>query len=677
MPNSQSGAWQPFPPPFGMEPDNRQQPVDPYLIWAAATGFAGYPLNDDPKVATLPVLLELSSPLGSAPAEAQGILSMPEFASASATLQGWAPNSRYQTWFVPYVALDLLVLLQKTHWLKRFQLGAARGTSSPADVSAHSVDVQPLLPIDTLGVVDDGGCFAHEAFRGSAHNSRFEFVWDQTLNGKFRSPWNRLSLNGGGVPPGYGGELRKSKIDDLLKAYPKLGEAGERKLYSSIDRPTWGEPDRIHGACVLHTFAGPATFLPQPPSSSRDVSSLPIIFVQLPDQTVADTSGGSIGFYVLDAVRYIIQRTKDLNYLRADKNDWSSTINVSLGSLGGPHDGSTIVEQALDETVETYTDPPSPANGNQGRKRVRIVMAAGNMAEHQIHGVRDIAPGKSELFHVMAPPGNDKESFVELWPQLATWNDIDALSISVFAPDGSVLRDARVGSSHVLRNGNGKIVASLVFPRAVAQGTNGPMILLAVRPTENVERPGDTGPCGAWTVQVASALAAPVTVHGWVERNDTVIKRRTPQRTVFINSAAPGDDGGWLSENSTLSSLANGKLTDCVGGFEINRMRVTDYSSRGPALRNPLPRPGIYGASDVSASLPGIACPGFFSGTRARFSGSSSAAPRVARWIAEGSKPEQQAPLDPGHSTVAMPSPALMGVQPLEEVEGSLPRPAP
>lgn len=677
MPNAQrSGSWKLQPPPLGLDPNAKWQ-VDPYLVWAEATGYAGYPPEDD-GAATLPVLLELAHHLspdtngGPALLAEPGQDLIPEVAMW-ATLEpalhhsrSWAPNSRYHTAFVKRGWLPILVQLQRLGALARFQLGAARGKRMAASRNNDDVHITNFAATQTLGVVDDGCCIAHDAFRDD-RGSRFALVWDQDSRGQF-SAWNTYT-SGGALPPSYGGELRQADINELLKKYPVLGEAGERDLYRAIDRPAWGQLDRIHGACVLHTLAGPETYLPPAQLPSGGATGLPIIFVQLPNQTVGDTSGGSIGFYVLDAVRYIIQRTTDIN--RGDPG-WTTTINVSLGSLGGPHDGSTIVEQALDEAVQAYAE-------EDGTQRVRIVMAAGNAAERQVHGVRDIAPGEAGQFHVMVPPGNPQESFVELWPQLAAGDDVDGLHVSVFAPDGSKLQSAQVGDIHVLHDSDDKVIASLVFSRAAAQGMHGPMILLAVRPTDNAEHPDDIGPYGTWTVQVESALNKPVTVHGWVERNDTIIRRRSPQRTVFIDSVAPGDAGGWLSNDSTLSSLANGELTDCVGGFEINRMRVTDHSSRGPELANP-PRvePGIYGASDATASLPGIAGPGFFSGTRARLSGTSAAAPRVARWIAEGEDQTKTMPLDAGHSTTARPgNPIPMGVKPLEEVDGALAQPTP
>lgn len=653
-------SWQAITPPVGTRPD-KLWPVDPYLLWAEATGYAGYPPPAGSGDQRLPVLMEFPFPLDLAPAAARVLLDEPVLKSALASSWTSAPDSCYHTAFLPRALLQVLVQMQHAGYLVRFQLGASRGDPvNNVTPKVHTAG-SGAAAIHTIGIVDDGCCLAHQAFRGAGADSRFEFVWDQTPQASFPSPWVRYQFQGSaGSAPSYGGELSSEEINDLLARHPTLGQAGERLVYQALDRPAWGRPDRHHGACVLHLLAGPAKYLP-PPGGASGAESLRLMFVQLPDQTVSDTSGGSIGFYVLDAVRYILRRTQEINGL--DVDDWCCTINISVGSLGGPHDGSTIVERALDEAIRAYKAPRG-----QGQ-RVRIVMAAGNAAQRRVHGVRQVDPNASADFDVMVPPDNALESFIELWPMLGDRADADALQVHVRAPGGEELRSAKVGTVQVLKNSQGQVVATLVFARAAAQGEYGPMVLLGVRPTRRSDQ-GEGAPYGTWTITVASSLATGITVHGWVERNDTVIRRRSRQRTVFLDSVPTGTPGGWLSDESTLSSLAHGQKTDCVGAYEIHRRRVTDYSSRGPALRDTLPRPSLHGASDVSASLAGVAVPGFFSGQRTRLSGTSAAAPRVARWIAEGADPARLVTIDPGGSTTSTPGSSPSGVAHVPELDG-------
>ena len=144
---------------------------------------------------------------------------------------------------------------------------------------------------------------------------------------------------------------------------------------------------------MLDLVAGPRV-------APRPSPVLPLIFVQLPEQTVDDTSGGSLGNYVIDAARYVAVRTPALVH---DKKHWKSTLNISLGSIAGPHDGSTLTERALDELVDHC------------ESRLRIVMAAGNTSGLHVHSTQRVSRSKPASFRVMAPPCNMRASFVAVW----------------------------------------------------------------------------------------------------------------------------------------------------------------------------------------------------------------------------------------------------------------------
>lgn len=630
-----------------------QPPVDPYLVWAALISFDGYGGGTGDNV--LPFLIEWSF---EAPTNADSATAT-DAASQLHSFSRASYDSRFQTVMLPLAKLPQLIYLLEKGAAIRFQLGAARGIPSQIQPVYFDPLGGLLVPLKTLGIVDDGCCLAHASFRGIKNSSRFLFVWDQSPRAKFSAatPWSLYQH--AGVYPAYGAELINGDIERLLKKHPDLGEANERALYKDLGRPTWGAPGRIHGACVLHALAGPRSIpLPATEPISQDAASLPIIFVQLPDETIGDTSGGSIGFYVLDAARYIARRTAELSECSSNPGDWTTVINISLGSIGGPHDGSTIVERALDELVDKHK-----------KDQVKVVMAAGNTAGRKLHAVREVTATNPGQFYVMVQPDTELESFVELWPQSSPNVPADNkhLRVTIKAPDGSILRRAKLGDIHVLKR-HGVVVASLVRPLHVPQGENGTMILLAIRPTA-AQDIHDTrvAPYGVWEILVESNVSAATVVHAWVERNDTTIGFRRPQQTMFVSDTPP-EAAGYISDASTLSSLANGARTDCVGAFEVDRMQVTEYSANGPVLHQaPTVRPTLYGSSEQSLSLPGLRSPGFFSGSTARLSGTSSGAPRIARWHAEGNAPTQTVRL--------LPAPPTNSLKPVGTPEGIKPAP--
>ncbi len=646
--------WKEVPAPLELDL-NACVPADPYLVWAALIGFEGYGGGTADDV--LPVLIEFpididvtnkEVPLPESVGQLQLAADFPAYAT------------RYVTKMLPMTQLPVLVRLVREGAVQRFQLGAARGTPVRHGATFPLV-IDSKVALKTIGVIDDGCCLAHESFRRTKATSRFLFVWDQNPSATFpaMTPWGRYTRRGG-TAPFYGAELYQERINHLLTQHLGLGETQERALYRAIDRSHWGDPGRIHGACVLHALAGPRVEpLPASDPNRQDAKSLDIIFVQLPNETVKDTSGGSVGFYVLDGARYIARRTREFN--GSGKNDWSTTINVSLGSIGGPHDGSTIVERALDELITRH----KPG-------QVRIVIAAGNTAGRKLHAVREVSRSTPGHFYVMAQPGNLCESFVELWPQSAPGappEEGEHLRVTVKAPDGSILRHAKLGEVHTLCH-HGVVIASLVRPRAVAQAEKGAMILLAIRPTASQGIDAThLAPYGVWEILVESTVKKPTQIHAWVERNDTTVGLRGPQRTTFVSDVAP-DIPGYVRDDSTLSSLANGRLTDCVGAYEVNRMEVAEYSANGPVLGAPsADRPGLYGAAEASRSLPGINGPGFFSGSYARLSGTSSGAPRIARWHAEGDVPEETVGIAPtSAANTLLPSTQPVGIKPPPEL---------
>lgn len=618
-----TGAWSLATTP---QPLDSNRPVDPYLVWAELSGWAGFGQMDH-----LRVLIEL------APTDLRGtgdLITAIRTMVASNPLNPIQPNgqpsSPFATASVSLAELATLTAAVEAGLVARFQLGLARLWSPDLNgggrLERYVVDderwprVESFTGFETIGVIDDGCCLAHEALRTSQGGS-FLFVWDQSrrdppnplppqdpwmFTQPPKDPWVRLR----GV--GYGVELPMTRIDDLLDHYQPLAEPAEREFYEKVlMRENWGRDDRSHGAGVLHVIAASRM-------ADASPSRFPLIFVQLPGDTVADASGGSLGVYLLDGARYIVQRTKEVaqifGELMRGSIDYRTTVNVSLGSIAGPHDGSSITECALAEL------------GNDAR--VRIVLAAGNTAGKRIHAVRRVAIGMSGRFDFLLPADNPRESYVEVWlPADAALPD--DFSVEVTAPDGSRSGPVNVGQVAMLGSA-GNALACLVFARAVAQGTRGTMVLLAVRATGQAD--AESAPYGCWSIDVSTTLGRPVPVHAWVERNDLIVGRRRPQQTRFVD-----DGSGCIDDDCTLSSVANGANVTVVGAYRRRERAESDYCAHGPVLHQTcLDRPEYYAPGDESASLRGLALPGFFSGTWRRVSGTSVAAPFVTRWIAMG-----------------------------------------
>lgn len=595
------------------------QPIDPYLVWADVSDWRGFGGRRD----HVTVMVETAGPLASAdPDVLHAIAANP----LNAVSIAGGSASRFATIRYERGRLTDLQDAVQSGALARFQLGVARsgGDDVPGSREIDERLIASLLSFHTLaeggdpppldltlcGVVDDGCCLAHERFRLNG-STLFLFVWDQGSRGP-GGLWQKYQ----GV--NYGSELAMVDIEAALTAQPATGEAGERWFYASVlDRADWGSAGRTHGAGVLHRLlhtSSPNAFLVRP-----------VLFVQLPRDTVADSSGGSIGVRVLDGVRYIVSRARTiariLSMALTRKVNLRLTVNVSLGSLAGPHDGSTMTERALAELGAL--------------QELDIVLAAGNSAAAKLHSIRDLGGGLTATFDLVVPPMNERETYLEVW--LPCEVDVTTCAVSVRAPGGVVSSTVHAGDAMVVETA-GLPLASIIFCRRCAQGEDGTMILLAIGATA---RPaGSDASVGVWSLTVSSTMRTHRRIHGWVERNDVLIGGRRPQQSRFIGDTDP---------ESTLSSIANGECVTVVGASDRRLHRRSDYSSRGPTLGpSGVVKPDLYAESDESSATPGVLLPGFFSGSTMRLSGTSVAAPRVARWILEGSRSHEQQPTDDG-----------------------------
>ena len=568
--------------------------LDAYLLWDLFNGFqrhagqAGAEEGDDGR--WLPLVVELAKP----PAEALAAMARAEGPASllAARISRWAgPEglSAIQTGIVPESMIPALARSVAAGWLQRFQLGApcARPRPAPAEVPPGLPDWQAPGPLHTLGIIDDGCCLAHQDFRSAQGQSRLLWLWDQTPDAPDGVHWRRHAVQdaGQGFAVSYGMELSNPRIVALLQdpSTGRLGEAGERALYAALGRPAWGPPDHTHGARVMHLLAGPS---PPPETASKGAAAappsayapqasaarLPIIFVQLPAQTIADTSGDSLGMHVIDGARYVVGRTRDA---ASPKAGWMCTVNISLGGIAGPHDGSSLAERALDELAADA--------------RVRLVVSAGNAADGQrVHAQRSVSRQAPGDFFIDLPAGQTQDSFIEWWlPDAGA--AAEAWQISV-TPPGAGAPVALVGAGQVacLRGDDAVPIASVVFARQVAQGLNGTMALLALAPTAPPKPVAGVAlrspaPAGLWHVQVRCNAEAPAEVHAWIERDDVLVGQRQPQRTRFELDTRQPRDAQYVNDDFTLSTLAQGQNVIAAGATVRPAMRWRPTRRAAPA----------------------------------------------------------------------------------------------
>ena len=635
---------------------------EPYLRWARSTAWAGFarlrPAGKDDirgvpekihilgrvdDAEQLAALQRVSAP--AADPSSAPVLQLPPLYAAEVARVAAAPAAGAAPWFFTarLSAERLDELLSQAPALE-WELGVPlRDPESPARASANGLygptrdgevfQKQPVFSqLDAGGVragtvgdarqpviaVIDFGCpFLHERFRdASGMGTRIAALWDQSeLPGRKQGMPAPADEDMPWVVPsafGYGRELNQRQMNEMCQQLRQPNAAvGEARAYASLNYLIDYENPRrrlhfaTHGAHVLDVAGGEV----DPLTGKADAASAcPLVFVQLPALTAADSSGASLGAYLLDALRYV------LHVCHAEA---PLVVNISYGSFAGPHDGSTLLEQAMDQLVDGRQAP------------LAIVLGAGNGRRAGCHAHRRVRPSRTALLRLQLVPEDTTDSFVEAWyrPPAAAARFCLRVRARRFGSGWSPWVDAG-GQKRWLDDATGGTLALLSHDRPRRRDGLA-MVLLALRPTARpVDDDGALNEPGPWEIEFAlggdPADADGIDIDAWIERDDPGDFSGRPQSS-FVGLSS-GED------RNTLSSIATGRRTIVVGGFRIADGLPAPYSSVGMRRADQLPL--YYAACERDEVDQGITAAAVRSGEFLLMNGTSVAGPVMARRLA-------------------------------------------
>lgn len=604
-----------------------QQRVDPYFEWARATGFAHFFREGQEQ--RFPVVIELADISAAhfaagkwhAPDGWRELISVPrmylrppaglaQFSFCSATVS--------QAFFSRLAADPLL---RKA--IRRIEL------SLPIE-NYNAEDMATVAPPRTAagvvtGVIDDGIAFAHERFRAADGTTRVQFFWSQDA----RPPAGAVA---------YGREFLKAgvgprAIDAVMTASTHAGMVDEDRVYRVTRQLAAGDRGhkpvawRIgHGTHVMDLAAG---YDPRLAPADR-----PIIGVQLPVHATADTSGAHFGRYALDGLYYILQRSELLASAPPPV-----VVNISYGFIAGPHDGSSIVEAAIDQIIALR---PAP---------FAVVLPAGNSHLGRCHARVRPASGARATLPWRIQPEDYTPSYLEIWlPHTAAGSPPARVRFRIRPPAGAWCPWVNEGESWYWQPA-GPVVCEAVYHNSVAPGRNRNMILVAVAPSAALQAGGPVAPAGLWEVEIEN-LGERATIDAWIQRDDSPFgyPRRGRQSYFDDPQYERYDDAGRevATDNASLvkrrgmvSSISTGSRTVVVGGFHRKDWRAAHYSAGGPVIHPPgrgapnLDGPDAMAVSDDSVVHAGVLAAGTRSGSVVAMFGTSVAAPQITRWIAD------------------------------------------
>jgi hypothetical protein len=494
-----------------------------------------------------------------------------------------------------------------------------------------------------IGIIDDGIAFAHDRFRKSDGTTRVEYVWLQ--DGVYDAPVWWFD---------YGRELRKQDADpaksitDLLNNCSHGGSVDEDELYQragSVDYRRAGHKTvawRVaHGTHVMDLACG---FDPQENRDDR-----PIICVQLPAMTTADTSGASLTPYAVDAMRYILKRADDIAQARGETR-LPVVINFSYGLIAGPHDGTSEIEHLIDKYVADRTD-------GAGQRWLEVVLPSGNShlsrchAEISFHSIGQAVP-----LHWCVQPDDQTPSFLEIWlPCRSGGGTASRLKLTIKPPKGTESPDSlgEEPGQALQWAPNGRVLCEAKYKYFPAPTERG-MFLVALQPTASSDPAMPLAPSGTWTIRLENeSLSASEVVHAWIQRDETLYGHPRGGRQSYFDHECYKrfDEGGREIEEDyagclvrragLVNAIATGRQPVVMGGFLRRDMVAAKYSAGGPVTARcgtgaPDPfRPDALAVSDDSRVHGGVLAAGARSGSVVAMNGTSVATPQITRWIAE------------------------------------------
>jgi hypothetical protein len=616
--------------------------VDPYLVWAERSRYAGMPVE---RHFWIPLLVECDGPTEAEVLAVQLRALVRGGGLRIAPLRGLAR-------FTVYVARPRIekVAGELSRLDVRWELGLPfkstdfRPEALPQRASVRTPE-RPRSNRQVVGFIDYGCAFAHAQFREwsgpgrRTWNTRVFALWDQGWDGSFMVD----ARNAGVEPPQwmeppdfrYGAEWRRvaasgfpglAMNEYIAKFVRKDGWLDERACYESSGyQPIHAAI--THGTHMMDMAAGyPDPTLPP----GRDAGPPPqtdIVFVQLPRTFSGQQVSGLLRTYVLDAVHYIFS---------CAEAGQPVTINLSYGAYAGSHDGGSIVEAALDEAIRLRRSAGGPTD---------IVIAAGNGADASAHVEAKVPArrGGERLLRLRWGniPDNPTDQFTEVWLDGAP-SDVAQCKVRLIPPLADPESVDWVGPGEWVEDGGPVEPRHMViWPRQCAQSVDRTMVLLAVAPTSR-GKPRKAAPYGEWTLEVMNPSRGTIGVKAWVERDEPVFMTASgPRQARFAGKAVTCLD--------TLNSLSHGDDSITVGGFIAGGGRQAKYSARGPrssSRRASKARPEWLGVCEESDAIPGVAAAAVLGSERVRLPGTSVAAGSATRYVVAQRTPTTD-PLQP------------------------------
>jgi outer membrane protein OmpA-like peptidoglycan-associated protein len=411
-----------------------------------------------------------------------------------------------------------------------------------------------------IGVIDWGCDFAHPDFVTEKGASRLLALWDQRAPA---SDGNRY---------GYGRIHRGAELTAALATPDPYATAG---YHPGISDTGIG----AHGTHVLSIAAGNGRG--GGPTGLAPEASLAFVHLGTPGWEKSGPLGDSAN--LLEAIDFIVR----LAHKRP------LVFNLSMGRHGGPHDGTQLVERALDWLM-------------RARRGTAVVQSGGNYFARAVHSCGRLRSGEDAELSFRVNPGDNTPNELEVW-----YSGRDVLGVKLVAPDGKSVTNVPLGGKDSVIAG-GKRTGTLYHR---ARDPNNGDNHINLFQYQNV-------PAGLWKVVLHGVDVVDGRYHAWLERDPGC---KTCQALFLPDHSVSA---------TTTGSICNGLLTVSVGAYDGRDAArpLAPFSSSGPTrdgrVKPLVIAPGVKVLAARSHPKSGSAP------RLTRMSGTSMAAPHVSGTLA-------------------------------------------